>query len=133
MTIDMRLSRRAVIMAGAALPWLGLPADATATATAPAIDLDLLPAYAHEAATALQTLTPTEQTMLDSLAGRCLAALPADDPAAAVAGLDRLAREDFIAGRTLFAAGWLISLSEAAVFFRLGQRQNETAAPEGWG
>lgn len=129
MTIDMRLSRRAVIMAGAALPWLGLPADATAAA-APAIDLDHLPAYAHEAATALQTLTPTEQTMLDSLAGRCLAALPADDPPAAVAALDRLAREDFIAGRTLFAAGWLISLSEAAVFFRLGQRQNETAAPE---
>lgn len=131
MTIDMCFSRRSLIIVGAALPWLALPADTTPPA--PAITLSHLPAYAREAANALHALTETEQTMLSGLAGRCLAALPADDPAAAVAALDKLAQEDFIAGRTLFAGGWLISLSEAAVLSRLAPLPDETTASEGAG
>lgn len=125
MRTEMRFSRRSLIIAGTTLPWLALPVDAAPAVAA--LNLSHLPAYAREAAHALNALTEPERAMLEGLADRCLAALPAHDPTDAVAALDKLAREDFIAGRTLFAGGWLISMSEAAVFTRLASLPDQAA------
>lgn len=129
MKTEMRLSRRSLIIAGTVLPWLALPVN-----TAPPVatlSLSHLPAYAREAAQALHALAEPERMLLDGLADRCLAVLPSHDPATAVAALNRLAREDFIAGRTLFAGGWLISMSEAAVFTRLASLPDAAAILRG--
>lgn len=131
MRTEMRFSRRSLIIAGTTLPWLALPVDAAPAVAA--LNLSHLPAYAREAAHALNALTEPERAMLEDLADRCLAALPAHDPKEAVAALNKLAREDFIAGRTLLAGGWLISVTEAAVFTRLASQPGAATSLGGAG
>lgn len=127
----MRFSRRSLIIAGTTLPWLALPVQAAQPGAV--LSLSDLPAYAREAAHALDTLAAPERAMLNGLGGRCLAALPGHDPKEAVAALNKLARKDFIAGRTLLAGGWLISVTEAAVFTRLASRPGAATSLHGAG
>lgn len=117
MIADSGIARRTVLKALAMMPLL--PSANESQAQHRIMGLGDCPAYAVEVALAVRGWSPSMRSALYQLGDRCLTILSRNASPRITAQLNSMAREDFIAGRVVLAGGWLVALTEAAVFTRL--------------